>query len=58
MIFSIANQLNNPTGLDTAFKGFDFENQEQDLDSLDFAEFEPTLFLVFGIWKKQQEKIW
>lgn len=42
---SIGNQFNQPIGLDTAYKGYDLENQEQDLAGLEYAEFEPTAFL-------------
>lgn len=42
---SIGNQFNQPIGLDTAYKGYDLENQEQDLAGLEYAEFEPTAYL-------------
>ncbi|CAO1311457.1 unnamed protein product [Diamesa tonsa] len=41
---SIGNQFNQATDLDSSYKGYDLENQEQDLAGLEYAEFEPTSY--------------
>lgn len=42
---SIGNQFSQATDLDSSFKGYDLENQEQDLAGLEYAEFEPSSYL-------------